>query len=159
VPTTVVYSTLDGPLARTSWRFLFLTQPAELPERLIGADPLFYLRWTLREWAGSIESLAPEAVGEYERCFDAATIHASCEDFRAGSTIELLHDGEDADRQITCPVLVLWSQTGLGSSYDVLGIWRGEAEDVRGHEIASGHFLAEERPDEVSEELAGFIAE
>jgi hypothetical protein len=85
----------------------FLIQPPDLPERLIGADPGFYLRWTLREWAGDRARFAPEALAEYERCFDAATIHASCEDYRAGATIDLAHDRTDADTQIRCPMLVL----------------------------------------------------
>jgi len=52
---------------------------------------------------------------------------------------------------------VLWSARGLGSSYDVLSIWRGQAGDVRGRALDWGHFLAEERPDETSAELIAFL--
>src|SRR5919106_1612502 len=96
VPTRTVYATLDKARATTVWRYLFLVQPYDLPERLIGADPGFYVRWTLEEWSGTPGAIDDEARAEYERCFDRATIHASCEDYRAGASIDLVHDDADA---------------------------------------------------------------
>jgi haloacetate dehalogenase len=156
VPTASIYANLDRARATTVWRYFFLIQPFDLPERLIGADPGWYLDWTFREWAGAVEALDPAALAEYERCFDAATIHASCEDYRAGAGLDLVDDREKAE--IVCPVLVLWSAPGLGASYDVLAIWREQAGDVRGRPLDCGHFLAEERPDEVASELARFFS-
>jgi haloacetate dehalogenase len=157
VPTGTIYGTLDQGRATTVWRYFFLVQPPDLPERMIGADPGFYLDWTLREWCGTPGSLG-EAVSEYRRCFDAATIHAGCEDYRAGATIDLAHDRADETR-IHCPVLVLWSERGIGSDYDVLSSWREQADEVRGRSFDCGHFLAEERPDETTTELAAFLEE
>jgi len=39
----------------------------------------------------------------------------------------------------------------------VATVWRDEANDLRGRAIDCGHFLAEERPQEVLAELAAFI--
>jgi haloacetate dehalogenase len=158
VPTHAVYANLDQARATTVWRYFFLIQPTGLPEHLIGADPVFYLHATLREWTRTPNAFTPEALAEYERCFDRATIEASCADYRAGATIDLDHDRADAARRIACPVLVLWSATGIGADYDVPEIWRQQADDVRGHPIDCGHFLAEERPDEVTSHLAAFLA-
>jgi haloacetate dehalogenase len=158
VPTATIYATLDQARATTVWRYLFLVQPADLPERLIGADPAFYLRWTFEEWSGDAGALDPAALAEYVRCFDEATIHASCEDYRAGATVDLAHDAEDVTQSISCPLLVLWSASGLGTSYDVLAIWREQADDVRGRALDCGHFLAEQRPEEVAAELIAFLA-
>jgi haloacetate dehalogenase len=158
VPTATIYNALDQSRATTVWRYFFLVQPPDLPERLIGADPAFYLRWTFDEWAQDSGLLATEALAEYERCFDEATIHASCEDYRAGATIDLAHDAADASRRLACPLLVLWSAQGIGASYDVLGIWREQASDVRGRALDCGHFLAEERPKEVADELEAWLA-
>jgi haloacetate dehalogenase len=158
VPTESIYGTLDQGRATTVWRYFFLVQPPDLPERLIAADPGFYLDWTLREWCGTPGSLTEAAVSEYRRCFDAATIHACCEDYRAGATIDLAHDRADAAR-IRCPVLVLWSEHGIGSAYDVLSIWHEQADDVRGRALDCGHFLAEERPEETTTELIAFLEE
>jgi haloacetate dehalogenase len=134
-----------------------MVQPPDLPELLIGARADAYLDWTLREWCGTAGALSETAVAEYRRCFDEATIHASCEDYRAGATIDLADDRADSGRRISCPVLVLWSQSGIGSSYDVLTIWRKQADDVCGHALDCGHFIAEERPEETTAELLAFL--
>jgi haloacetate dehalogenase len=44
VPTRTIYSMLDRDRATAVWRYLFLIQPPDLPERLIGANTDFYLR-------------------------------------------------------------------------------------------------------------------
>ncbi len=158
VPTATIYATLDRERALTAWRYFFLAQPADLPERLIGADPEGYLRWTLDEWCGTPGALTGAAVAEYVRCFDPATVRATCEDYRAGATIDLVHDRADAGRPIACPMLVLWSRSGIGSAYDVLAIWRDQATDVAGEALDCGHFLAEERPAEIAASLLAFLS-
>jgi haloacetate dehalogenase len=157
VPTMTVYATLDKARATTVWRYLFLVQPYDLPERLIGADPSFYLRWTLEEWSETPGAIDGEARAEYERCFDRATIHASCEDYRAGATIDLVHDDADANVPLSCPLLAVWSRRGIGSSYDVEAIWRERAADFRGEALDCGHFLAEERPRQTAELMLDFF--
>lgn len=157
VPTRTIYASLDRARATTVWRYLFLVQPHDLPERLIGGDPAFYLRWTLDEWAGDPNAITDEARAEYERCFDRATIHATCEDYRAGASIDLVHDEADANVPLSCPLLALWSESGIGTSYDVAAIWAERASDFSGHKLDCGHFLAEERPRETAESLMEFF--
>lgn len=157
VPTATIYQTIDQQRATTVWRYFFLIQPFDLPERLIGHDREGYLRWTLREWCGNPAGLDETAVAEYLRCFDPATIHASCEDYRAGASIDLVHDRADAATQLLCPTLGLWSRTGLGTDYDVHGIWRQRAPQLTGQALDSGHFLAEERSQQVVEALLNFL--
>jgi haloacetate dehalogenase len=157
VPTATMYAALDQARAISAWRYFFLVQPPDLPERLIGADAGFYLRATLAEWAGQADALAPSAVAEYERCFDQATIHASCEDYRAGATVDLAHDRADADRRIVCPLLLLWSSNGIVAKYDAVSVWREQADHVHGAALDCGHFLAEERPHEVASQLRDWL--
>lgn len=159
VPTKTIYQTIDQQRATTVWRYFFLTQPADLPERLIGADPQYYLHYTLGEWCATQGIPAPEAVAEYTRCFTPAAIRASCEDYRAGAGIDLAHDQADAGRPLSCPVLALWSKTGIGSAYDVERIWAQRAPDLRGRALDCGHFLAEERPGKTASELLAFLTE
>ena len=92
------------------------------------------------------------------RCFDPATIHATCEDYRAGATIDLIHDRADASHQVDCPTVALWSKTGIGSTYDVSGIWRRRAPRFAGTALDCGHFLAEEQPEQVSQVLRSFLS-
>src|SRR6267142_87776 len=99
-----------------------------LPERLIGAEPEFFLRHSLRDPA----VFEPEAFAEYLRCFEnPETIRATCAEYRAGATIDLVHDRADRGRRLTMPLLVLWGErSSQGSGYDVLGVSRDHAETV-----------------------------
>jgi haloacetate dehalogenase len=152
------YGDSEKPPGGDQHAYFFLTQPFDLPERLIRSNPEFYLRWTLEEWCGTPGVLADNAVAEYVRCFDAATIHATCEDYRAGATIDLDHDRVDAHEQLQCPLLVLCSAPGLGRQYDVEAVWRRRAPRFRYRALDCGHFIAEERPHETVDELLSLLA-
>ena len=85
-----------------------------------------------------------------------------CEDYRAGATFDRELDELDfaSQRKIACPVLALWSgQDELEEWFNVLDVWRRWADDVRGKPIDAGHFLAEEAPDDVAEELLAFFSD
>jgi haloacetate dehalogenase len=159
VPTRTVFRATNQASATGYYHWFFLSQPYDLPERLIGADPVYYLRKKLGAWA-ALDNFAPEALAEYERCFsDPAVIHASCEDYRAAASIDLAHDEADLDRRIRCPLLVLWGRRGLMERhFDVLATWREKAAGpVSGRALDCGHFLAEERPEETVTELLAFF--
>ncbi len=161
IPTREVFATVDKDLAAAYYHWFFLSQPYDLPEKLIGCEPVYYLHKKLG-WLGTdIEVFASEALAEYERCFrDPRTIHASCEDYRAAATIDLAHDEEDLGRKVQCPLLALWGAKGaMEKLYDVLEVWRGYACDVRGRAMETGHFLVEERPEATAEELLSFLTE
>jgi haloacetate dehalogenase len=161
IPTREVFARVDKRLATAYYHWFFFIQPYDLPETLIGADPGYYLRKKLGGWGTSLETFAPEALAEYERCFkDPRTIHASCEDYRAAASIDLVHDETDAEegRKVECPLLALWGAAGVMERlYDVEEIWREYARDVRGKPVDTGHFLAEERPEETARELLAFL--
>ena len=160
VPTRHVFETVGKDLATAYYHWFFFVQPYDLPETLIGADPVYYLRKKLGGWGTALEIFAPEVLSEYERCFDAATIHASCEDYRSSASIDFVHDEADweAGRKVECPVLALWGGRGVMERiYDVEAVWREYASDVRGKPLDAGHFLAEERPEETMQELRNFL--
>jgi haloacetate dehalogenase len=159
-PTATMYAKTDKAFATAYYHWFFLIQPYDLPERLIGADPAYYLRRKLGGWGSAgLSIFDPRAYAEYERCFlDPAMIHASCEDYRASATIDLEHDAADAARKIDCPLLVLWGTKGVVHSlFDPIADWSSVANDVRGRALASGHYLAEEVPDETYAELVAFL--
>ena len=162
VPTRTIYQATDRTIATGYYHWFFLIQPNGLPERLIGGDPAFYLRSKLGHWGkGGLEIFASEALDEYERCFrEPDVIHASCEDYRAGASIDLVHDEADLDRKITCPVLALWGRHGMMERcFDVLACWRERASaGVTGKALDCGHFLAEEQPDATASELGVFFS-
>jgi len=160
-PTRIMYGATNQAFATAYYHWFFLIQPFDMPERLIGADPLYYLQRKLKGWASAGATFDRRAMAEYERCFaDPQTIHATCEDYRAAATIDLEHDEADvgAGRKLGCPVLALWGDKGVVHRlYDPVNDWKTVALDVRGRALASGHYLAEEAPAATIEALAAFL--
>ena len=155
VPTWEAFSRADMAFGLSYWHWFFLAQPHDLPERLLAADPENAL------FRGGSEIFHPEAVEEYARSLrDPETIHATCEDYRAAATLDYEHDAEDreAGRRIACPLLALWGRRGfLEEHYDVLEVWGGWAEEVRGRTLDCGHYIPEEAPEETHAELRAFL--
>jgi haloacetate dehalogenase len=158
IPTSTAFANVNKEMATAAFNWFFSIQPDELPERLIGAEPAFYLRWCLDHWCGTKGALAVEAVAEYQRCFDAAAIRATCEEFRAAATIDLIHDEADKENKIACLTLLLWSAASMWASYDILEVWRLRAENVQGRAFDCGHFLPEEDPERTAAELIRFLS-
>lgn len=159
VPTGHVLATVDLALARRYFHWFFLSQPEPLPERLIGAEPLLYLHTALAGLGTGLDAYAVDALAEYERCFDATTIHAICQDYRAALGIDSAHDAADAGVRVRHPLLVLWGSRGVvGQVHRPLEVWREYGDDVRGRPIDAGHFLVEERPAEVLAAIQAFLA-
>jgi haloacetate dehalogenase len=161
LPTFEVWQRMNNEAAMRSYHWLFLAQPAPLPERLIGLDPDFYLRHLLNRWAGSQEALDPAAVAEYARHFrKPSVIGATCEDYRAGASVDLEHDRADraAGRRLSCRLLVLWGRRYLaGQAASPLDVWRQWAGDVREVALECGHFLAEEQPEACAAAMQEFF--
>ena len=154
-PTRIMYGKTDQAFATAYYHWFFLIQPFDLPERLIGADPVYYMRKKIGGWSGGLSNFDARALAEYERCFsDPATIHATCEDYRAAASIDLEHDEADAGTLIGCPLLALWGAKGVvNRMFDPIRDWGRVATDVRGRTLPTGHFLPEEAPEET---LAAF---
>ena len=163
VPTYEIFAGVDRDLAQAYFHWFLMLQPEPLAERLIGADPPYFLRWILEHWCRTPGAMTKPAYAEYERCFgDPRTIHATCEDYRAVE-VDLTHDAADLKCKIGCPLLVLWGGRGTthpgwpSLRFDMLAVWNARAADVRGKPLDCGHFLAEEAPAETLAELVRFL--
>ena len=161
-PTAIMYARTDKAFATAYYHWFFLIQPCDLPERLIGADPAYYLRKMLGGFGSSgVATFDARAYAEYERCFrDPATIHATCEDYRAAATIDLEHDRADlGNRKIRCSVHALWARDGvIDRLFDpIRDFSQWCLEPVTGTALPGGHYLAEEVPDLVLREVVAFF--
>lgn len=158
-PSRDMYLTADMHFGMVQYHWFFLAQPTDVPEVLLGHAPEYWVRQRLgREGRDFLEE---EALAEYVRVFsDPAAIHATCEDYRAGATIDLEDDAADLDRRVTCPTLVMWGERSfVGKQYDVMEVWGQRIENLRGVALPCGHFLAEELPDRTFDELAAFLGD
>ena len=158
VPTLHLFETTDQAFAGAYYHWFFLSQPAPLPERLIGAAAAEFLTMTLDRWSGPAFTFPPQVMAEYVAAFDVAAIHASCEDYRAAATIDLEHDDADRERRIDCPLLVLWGELGaMHRLYDVPATWRDRAGQVTARSLPCGHFVPEEAPGETVASIIAFL--
>ena len=133
VPTGEVWARADARLALLYWHWAFLAQPAPLPERLIGADPAAFFNHHVRTLGiGRANGRYPPALVTAYRGLldDPGTVQAICEDCRAGATIDRMHD-----------------------EADVLDVWRPGADTVTGRGVDASHFLVEDQPEQVADEL------
>jgi haloacetate dehalogenase len=163
IPTAARWRALDAAEAMAAYHWLFLAQPAPLPETLLGGAAPFFVDWTLASWtaAKTLAAFDPGALAHYRAAFnEPSRIHASCEDYRAGATLDRADDEADlaAGKKISAPLLVLWGQRGLGGGdAGTLDIWRQWAAHAQGKAIDGGHFLPEENPGATLEALLGFL--
>lgn len=160
-PTITMFGATDKRFADAYYHWFFLAQPHPLPETLIGNNAQFYVDYTLNGWgSGRRDIFAPEALAEYRRCFcDPAMIHAGCEDYRAASTIDLVHDQDHEVNKIGCPLHVVWGAHGVvGKLFSPIDDWQAKASvPVTGKALASGHFIPDESPQALLEEMQAFF--
>lgn len=164
VPTADFWAAWNAELALKAWHWTFLAQPAPLPERMIGADPVAWVDSALQGWTLARSSAcfgAAALAGYREQAEDPARVAAMCADYRAGATTDRRIDEADraAGRRIAAPLRFLWAEGGFpGSTGDPAAIWRRWAYDVTDAACRSGHFVMEEAPEAVLDTYLPFFA-
>ena len=160
-PTVDMYAGTTDEFARAYWHWFFLIQPAPLPERLIEADPVAYVREVMGRRHAGLAPFAPAAMAEYERCIALPGTAASiCADYRASASIDLQHDRDDreAGKKLRMPVRVMWGAGGaVHKCFDVLELWEKQATQLSGVLADCGHYLAEEDPAAVLGQMHDFF--
>ncbi|WP_430906054.1 alpha/beta fold hydrolase [Maribacter sp. 2-571] len=159
-PTYTMYKTTDMEFATAYFHWFFLIQPADIPEKMIGADPEYFLLKKFGQWGRDSGAFTEAAMAEYRRCLTPETIHASCEDYRASASIDLEHDQSDIDsgKKTPCETLCLWGEKGyVGKKYNVVKEWKKWADEVTGYALPCGHYLPEEAPDQTLDAFIQFF--
>jgi haloacetate dehalogenase len=154
-PTLRMYEGTTEQFARAYFHWFFLIQPAPLPERLLSGRAREWVLARLGRGRARLRPFPPAVRREYLRAFqDPRTVRASCEDYRASASIDLVHDRADRRRRLAMPVLALWGREGtVAACFDPLSDWRAVARDVTGRALDCGHFIPEERSEELVREL------
>jgi haloacetate dehalogenase len=148
MPTHYLFSRVDKAFAESAYHWFFFARPAPFPETVIlNSLELFVGR-------------GDETLGEeYRRVFRIpGTLHAMCEDYRAGASIDFEHDGADLDNKVQCPLRILWGERGsVAGRYDALAIWGERGTNVSGRLMPGGHSFQESHPAETVAELRAFL--
>lgn len=158
-PTREMYANTSELFARLYWLWFMLIQKSPLPETIIGADPDGYWKTKCFNQAGG-NPFDEAAFNEYISAFrDRASIHASCEDYRAAHTIDIRHDDEDDGRKLSVPLLALWGKKGaIEQCFDAKALWESHASHVDCAVLDSGHYMAEEIPNEIVQRFDAFFS-
>ena len=144
-------------IARDWWHWWFLAQTDKPAERVICADPDAWYRTN-----------GPEVMGEeahadlWAALRDPAVVHAMCEDYRAGLTVDREHSEADREqgRRVERSTLFLYStRDDMERIYgDPVAVWRPWVSgSLTGRAIESGHHQAEEAPEELAAALLDFL--
>jgi haloacetate dehalogenase len=162
VPTLHHFETTDMAFALGYYHWFFLAQPHPTPERMIRRDVEDWFDLHTSREPKDKGFFHPEARADYVAALrEAGAVEAICEDYRAATTIDLEHDraSRAAGERVSCPLLALWGAKGkVGVWYRPLEVWRSYASGtVSGGPVNSGHYLAEEAPEEVLAALDGFL--
>lgn len=167
IPTSSVWGRMkDDPTVAPHWRFL--SEPSPAPEQEIGRDPIRYYESLLKSWSGErgMKAFDWKALKSYRDSWnEPSRIHASCEDYRAGATVDVEADRTDlaSGKKIRCPTLVLWGQwlasSAMAGGTSPLVFWHASfAPQAMGKQLDCGHFLAEEDPAGTLGALKQFLA-
>lgn len=154
VPTSYVYNNLTRDAAINMWNWSMWAAVEPVPETFLKPEAVV-------QGVNAMTNPEPEALADYlETNGNIEALHAMCEDYRAGASIDMEHDAADAARLIAVPLLILSGATSFSTStvFDVEKAWRLEAADLAFGTIDSGHFIPEEAPEETLKALLAFMA-
>ena len=159
LPSHYIWNNTSASWADTSWHWLFMMQPYDMPERMMaGVSAEYYIEKKISKPGKSLRPFSKEALAEYVRCFNWKTIRGSCEDYRACATSDLTMDTNDfvSNKKILCPTLTIWGKDShTGKVYgDLLPIWEKYVSGkLTGGEIDCGHYVIEEKPKDTADWL------
>ena len=157
VPIGEALARCNTRFASAWWHWFFFGQTAKPAERVIMVDPETW-------YAPDRQSMGEENYQDFLRAIhNPATVHAMCEDYRAGLGVDRAADNADAlsGRRLQCPMLLVRAdRDDLGDLYEnPAAIWRAWADDVLEAVLDCGHHIAEEAPDELVAELETFLGD
>ncbi len=163
IPTIEHFERADMAFAMGYYHWFWFAQPHPFPENIINAAPDDWFRAHTSREPKDPDFFHPDALSDYMAAArNPDVILGMCEDYRAAATIDLEHDriSRAAGLKIRCPLLVLWGAKGkIGQWYDPLAIWRQYCTaEVTGGEVNSGHYLAEEAPNDVLSHFKSFFS-
>ena len=132
--------------------------PNGLAEALITGRERMFVDHFMRQQAYNQDGLEPDALDEYARCLAApGTLSGGIAYFRAHK-VDAEHNRENAKTKLTMPVMTMGGTASFGAGL------KAQVEPLveQLHHVMideCGHYLAEEQPERVADELLRFLAD
>ncbi len=139
------------------WHHAF-HQTLDMPEQLIEGREDIYLGWFYRNYAYRSDAIDQTSIDEYLRCYrQPGALLAGFEYYR-NIPKDIAYNSELIKRfKLPMPVLALGGAESWGRRMEVLESLKRVALDVRGGVIEeSGHFVPEEQPEVLTNQLLAF---
>ncbi|KAJ9480108.1 Epoxide hydrolase [Pseudozyma hubeiensis] len=167
-PTLDMYQTTDYRFATYYYHWFFLLQPT-IAETFISSNPRAYLSSGIRyaTQPPCSTTVSDWRTSEYlANLSQPASVLAMCEDYRASAPLnapdlELDRQDRKSGRKIRCEVAVLWGKKGVIEMMyaGAVDMWKEcvEGGKVEGRGVECGHFVPEEAPEAVLEEVERFF--
>jgi pimeloyl-ACP methyl ester carboxylesterase len=139
------------------WHITFNMVP-DLPEALVAGRERIFLSYFYRKYCYDPTAISPESIDEYVRCYSApgglrASLGAYRDLFKSQDQIK-----EYAKTKLKMPVLALGGERSLATL--MVSMMQALAVNVSGGVVERcGHFIPEERPDYLIEQLLSFFGE
>ena len=134
---------------------------SDLPEELTVGREDVYLGFFYRNWGARPDAISEEAQQEYLRTYrQPGAMRAGFNFYRAMRQDVLDNEAFIAAGKLNMPVLCYGGTLGRGRGMGAIESWRRVATDVRGGIAENcGHWIPEERPEWVVEQLLAFFAQ
>ena len=137
--------------------FVGFHQLPDLPERMVTGRERDYLDWFYRAYSATPGVPTPAAVDEYVRCYTRPGAMASAFGRYRGTGRQIDYNTRQLAQPLGLPVLAVGGERIFGAA--VAENLRHGAADVHQEVLAGcGHYVSEERPEELAGLLLSFFA-
>ncbi|WP_329298022.1 alpha/beta hydrolase [Streptomyces sp. NBC_00659] len=154
LPTLDMWDALHGVSAAIGFHLYLMAQAPGLPEEMIQGAADTFFAYFLDAWTNDPDAI-PADVRAHYLAASAAAVPSIVADYRASAGVDVDHDTADRDtgNKLAMPVTVLQQDWGAALGYHAQGLWSAWTDDLRHRTVSCGHFMAEEDPKLIAEEI------
>jgi len=156
VPHDQVFARMTPQSARGAWHYFWNAVP-DMPEKLVSYDVRLFLQALFRPKYHN-PAVMEEGLDEYVRAYSApGALRGGFAYYKAMFDENPALDVENPRARIEEPVHMLWGNSGGMGVFDVLEMWKSCAPHATGRGLdACGHYIHEEEPEILCEEILAF---
>ncbi|CAM5285388.1 hydrolase [Streptomyces pilosus] len=154
LPTLDMWGALRGVNGAVGFHLYLMAQAPGLPEEMIQRSADRFFGYFLDAWTKDPAAI-PADVRAHYLAASAAAVPSVVADYRASAGVDVDHDTADRDagNTLAMPVTVLQQDWGAALGYHAQGLWSAWTDDLEHRTVSCGHFMAEEDPQLIADEI------